>query len=68
MKSNGNVVAEKNLSLEVASGSADTETVKKVLTVVFVVLLLLLVVLLVVMLIKKLTEDKEEHVEGKTYY
>ena len=69
VKSADKLVTEKNLSLEVGpSAVSSNDTVKKVLTVVFVVLLLVLVLLAVILLIKKMTEDKEEGVEGKTYY
>ncbi|HLC86072.1 MAG TPA: hypothetical protein VJG30_02210 [Candidatus Nanoarchaeia archaeon] len=68
VKSGNSLVAEKNLSLEVTPALKGSDSVKKVLTIVFIVLLLVLVLLVVVLLIKKLTEDKEEGVEGKTYY
>jgi uncharacterized membrane protein len=67
VNSGTNLVADKALSLTVAEGTS-TDNVKKVLTVIFVVLLLILVLLVVVLLIRKLTEDKEEGVESKTYY
>lgn len=68
VKSGNSLLGEKNLSLEVAPAVKGDDSVKKVLTIVFIVLLLVLVLLVVVLLIKKLTEDKEEGVEGKTYY
>ena len=64
VKSGNNVVAEKNLSLEVVD---DDNTAKTVFTWVFIVLLVILVVLVVVVLVKKYAK-KDSGVEGQTYY
>lgn len=69
VKSNGNVLAEKTLSVESVKVASGAETAKKVLAVIFIVLLVVLVVLAIAVIVKKLTEDKEEGpVEGQTYY
>ncbi len=64
VKSGNNVVAEKNLSLEVVD---DNNTAKTVFTWVFIVLLVILVVLVVVVLVKKYAK-RDSGIEGQTYY
>jgi len=68
VKSNGNVVAEKTLSVESVQGTG-ADTAKKVLAGIFIVLLVILVILAIAVIIKKATASKEEGpVEGQTYY
>src|SRR3989344_2946384 len=57
VKSDNNVVAEKNLSLEVAGNS--NGNVKTVFTWIFIVLLLVLVVLIIVVIVRNLTGKNE---------
>lgn len=61
-----NVVAEKQLSLEVVKVPAKTSA-KTVFAWVFVALLVILVILVIVVLVKR-AGAKEESVEGQTYY
>src|SRR3989344_9432319 len=55
VKSNGNVLAEKTLSVESVKVASGAETAKKVLAVIFIVLLVVLVVLAIAVIVKKLT-------------
>ncbi|MBI2005664.1 MAG: hypothetical protein HYS80_02775, partial [Candidatus Aenigmarchaeota archaeon] len=63
--SNGNVVSESQLMLDVVE--PEGATAKQVFTWVFVVLLALLVLLVIVVLVKKAT-SREKGVESQTYY
>ncbi|MBS3168467.1 hypothetical protein J4216_05035 [Candidatus Woesearchaeota archaeon] len=68
VKSGANVISEKNLSLEVTGDSTKTD-VKTVFTWIFVILLIILVILVIVVIVKNLSsKNKEEGVEGQTYY
>ncbi len=65
--SNGAVVSEKNLSLEVTP-KTNGKDLKTIFTWIFVILLGILVILVIVVLAKKYSSKEEKNIEGQTYY